>query len=260
METFSEKAKTWEPPAELQTSTPRQVQLTRLGKTVAVLATLLALFAVGLTGWMMNQAEADAARWSSWQSDATPAQGHITYMRQTVSGKNRVYRVEYAYPVGDLTYGGVGTVSEREWKFMRQGDGIRVFYRKSEPGLSWISGHEPKGVPWWAGPLTGTAMLIAPILLVWNLRRQRRLLEEGWPAKATITRVTRVRQQKGGATYRIDYAFDTMNGDPATGRSQARENVPNEGSQATVLYVPENARRNALYPLCMVRVVTYGQM
>ncbi len=256
MAMFTEKSDIWQPPAELQTSTPRRVELTRTGKTAAVMAVLLAMVAIGLTGWMTNQAEVDAARWKTWQSDATPASGRITYMRQTSSGKNTVYRVEYSYRVGDLTYGGAGNVRQQEWKYMREGDGIAVFYRRSEPGQSWISGHEPKGMPWWVGPVTGTAMLLAPVLLMWKLRRQRRLLEEGWPVQARITRVTRI-QQKGAVSYRVDYSFQTANGEAMTGRSQVNERVPMEGSDATVLYLPDNARRNALYPLCMVRVAAY---
>ena len=257
MGTFSEKPETWQAPAELQTSTPRQVELTRTGKTTAVLAVLLATSAIVLTGWMTNQAETDAARWKVWQADATPVQGRVTHMRQTSSGKNTVYRVEYSYRVGDLTYGGAGNVRQQEWKYLREGDTLSVFYRQTEPGQSWISGHEPKGMPWWTGPLTGTAMLLAPVLLMWNLRRQRRLLEEGWPTNATVTRVVRV-QQKGAVTYRVDYTFQTANGESVIGRSQVREIVPIEGSEATVLYLPDNARRNAVYPLCLVRVSTYS--
>ena len=259
METFGNKTTTWQAPVELQTSTPRPVELTRMGKTAAVLATVLTVFAVVLTGWMTNHAEADAARWKTWQADAIPARGSITKMRQTSSGKNRVYRVEYSYRVGDLTYGGVGKVSAREWKYMREGDTISVFYRRTEPGISWISGHEPKGMPAWVGPVTAAAMLIAPVLLMWNLRRQRRLLEEGWPTKATITRVTRI-QQKGGASYRVNYVFESANGESETGRSQVSQQPPAEGSECTVLYLPDNARRNALYPLCMVRIATYSQV
>lgn len=258
MGTFSQNVNTWQPPAELQTSTPRRTELTRFGMTTSGVAAAITVVAIVLAGFMMNQAEADAARWQTWQADATPAQGHITHMRQTRSGKTTVYRVEYSYPVGDLTYGGVGTVQQREWKYMQEGDTIRVFYRRSQPGLSWISGHEPKGMPRWVGPLTGTAMLIAPVLLMWNLRRQRRLLEQGWPTKATVTRVRRIQQQKGPPTYRVYYAFQTMNGDAMTGRSQVRNNVPAEGSEVTLLYLPDNAKRNALYPLCLVRVATYG--
>lgn len=254
----TDKTNTWEAPAELQTSTPRRVQLTRLGMTTNILAGVIAVVAVTLTGFMMNQAEADATRWKAWQADATPVRGQITYMRQTISGKNRVYRVEYSYPVGNLTYGGAGRVDQREWKYMREGDSIRVFYRRGQPGQSWISGHEPKGMPWWVAPLTGTAMLIGPVLMMWNLRRQRRLLEEGLPAKATVTRVSLVRQQKGPPVYRVSYSFQTENGESLTGRSQSRTEAPSEGTAITILYLPNNAKRNAQYPLCMVRVATFG--
>ena len=252
METFSTSASPWEPPSELQRSTPRPVQLTRAGKIAAVAIAALAVAAVSITAWITNKSQEDARRWQAWRAEAVPAQGRVTGMHQISSGKNRSYAVDYTYRVDDTRYAGRSRINDREWRWLRQGDTIQVFYRRSEPGQSWMSGHEPTGVPSWVPLVSAIGPLLPVVLLAVGITRQKQLLAEGWPANARVTRVART-QQKGNV-YQVEYEFQTMNGEAATGRAQMCRHIPLEGSNLTVLYLQDRPKRNAPYPMGLVKV------
>jgi len=64
--------------------------------------------------------------------------------------------------------------------------------------------------------------------------------------------VTGHRRTKDGTILR--YEFVLLNG--ATARGAARADVLAIGSQVCVLYDPENPRRNAPYPLTLVKLTT----
>ena len=49
------------------------------------------------------------------------------------------------------------------------------------------------------------------------------------------------------------YEFQLLDGTNVKGRSDVRK-VPAEGTALCVLYLPDNPRRNALYPLSLVRL------
>ena len=107
-------------------------------------------------------------------------------------------------------------------------------------------------MPSWVGLVTAVGGLLPLAIFVAGLKRQRQLLEEGWPANARVTRVTRT-QQKGNV-YRVEYEFQTMNGDAATGKAQMTRDIPSEGSNITVLYIQDRPKRSAPYPMTLVKV------
>ena len=80
------------------------------------------------------------------------------------------------------------------------------------------------------------------------LRKQMQLLTEGRPAPGIVTRH---RRTKDGTIIRYEFAL--LNGATAKGRGQTRRPPP-IGSRICVLYDPENPRRNAPYPLYLVRL------
>jgi hypothetical protein len=86
------------------------------------------------------------------------------------------------------------------------------------------------------------------VVLAMLLRKQVRLLTEGRPAPGIVTGW---RRTKGGTVLR--YEFVLLNGATAKGRGKSRR-PPAIGSPICVLYDPENPRRNAPYPLCLVKL------
>ena len=77
-----------------------------------------------------------------------------------------------------------------------------------------------------------------------------RLLSEGRPSPALVTRHTQV---KGGKM--MTYEFPLHGGGVGKGRGGTSRKPPAIGSAITIVYDRENPRRNAPYPLQMVKVV-----
>ena len=80
------------------------------------------------------------------------------------------------------------------------------------------------------------------------LRRQNRLLTEGRPAPGRVTAI-----KKADKVLVVQYEFRLLNGVVVKGKYNASK-VPAADQPLCVLYDPENPRRNALYPLSLVRL------
>src|SRR3954469_1227594 len=86
MERFSRKSSTWEPPIELQRSTPREVSLTAKGKAAVIGMILLIVAAVFGSVFLAAKAKADEQRWTAWQAEAVSTQGEVTGLQKRGSG------------------------------------------------------------------------------------------------------------------------------------------------------------------------------
>ena len=255
MKTFSRNSSPWEPPLELQRSTPREVRFTAAGKAAVIGMMLLITAAVVSSALLAAKSRSDEQRWTAWQADAVSTRGEVTGLRKRGSGDDARYYVDYSYQVDKTSYAATGKVRSGEWRRLNKGMALPVFYRGSEPGQSWIAGHEPRGVPSFAPVLTGLALLF-PVPFVFNaLRRQKRLLEEGRAALAKVVTMKKVQRQHH-SVYRVRYEFRTLSGGLAKGKAEVNKNVPAEGSEITVLYHPDDPEWNTRYPLSLVRVAS----
>jgi hypothetical protein len=93
-------------------------------------------------------------------------------------------------------------------------------------------------------------LVVVALVLAMLLRKQMRLLTEGRPAPGVVTGC---RRTKDGIVLR--YEFQLPDGATAKGRGHSRR-PPAIGSQICVLYDPENPRRNAPYPLGLVKLAS----
>ena len=255
METFNRNANTWEPPLELQRSTPREVRLTAAGKAAVIAMIVLIAAAVVGSALLAAKSQADEQRWKAWQAEAVSTSGEVTGLRKRGSGDDTKYWLDYSYGGGEAIYRGSAKIGAREWKRLRSGDTIEVVYRRSEPSQTWLPGHEPKGVPSFAPVLTGLALLFPVPFLLYGLRRQKRLLEEGRAALAKVVKTKKIHHQHG-TVYRVGYEFQTLSGGLAKGKADVNKNVPAEGSGIIVLYHPDDPAWNTRYPLCLVRTAS----
>ena len=98
-------------------------------------------------------------------------------------------------------------------------------------------------------------LLVPAVLLTRELRRQRRLLEEGRGAQARVT-VVKGHSTDKGRQYRVTYEFATREGSQRTGRYTALRQAPDVGAEIVVLYHPDEEKWSARYPLSLVRVVS----
>jgi hypothetical protein len=256
MDRFRENPKFWEPPIELQRSTPRDVQLSRAGRAVVLLMIVLVAAATAGSLLLASRASEDEHRWAAWQKEAVAASGEVTQIRKRGRGSDSKYYVDYGYRAVDRDFSGTAMVRSREGRALKQGDTVSVFFRRSEPSQSWLSGHEPRGVPWWSALLIGMALLAPIPILAFVIRRQRRLLEEGRPALATVTALKKVSSQHG-AHYTVRYEFVTTSGSRRAGKYTAQRRSPIVGDSLIVVYHPDE-EWSSRYPLSMVKVRDSG--
>ena len=91
----------------------------------------------------------------------------------------------------------------------------------------------------------GIAILFGVMIM-----RQSRLLSEGRPAPGVV-----VKTKRSDETVVVTYEFRVLSGAVRKGHSNSSgKKVPAEGSVVCVIYDPENPRRNAIYPLCLVHL------
>jgi hypothetical protein len=106
----------------------------------------------------------------------------------------------------------------------------------------------------WLPPLVFGASLAVSALLSAALRRQWSLLAHGRPAQATVTQTKRGVPGVKTAASRVHYEFRILSGARRTGQYYVEKGAPPAGAALTVLYDPENPRRNSSYPLSLVRL------
>ena len=93
-------------------------------------------------------------------------------------------------------------------------------------------------------------------MLLRYVRREWQLVANGRPAPAVVTRLRRRRTQHGAQNI-VHYEFPLIGGGACQGHYNiARKSMP-EGSVICVLYDPDNPRRSAPYPMCLVKLATF---
>ena len=105
----------------------------------------------------------------------------------------------------------------------------------------------------WVAYVAALTLAALAALIALPIRSQRRLLVEGRPAPAVVTR-RHLNKSTHGSQYQIEYEFRLLNGAPRTGRSASGKML--EVQLIAVLYEPDNPARNAPYPLSLVRLDT----
>ena len=135
------------------------------------------------------------------------------------------------------------------WAGLSAGDSLKVRYVPSDPSINHPAQPTPGPPPEWL-PWMMAGIFIWPPFLFWAMiRRQARLLAEGRAAPATITQIRRAKQL---IAY---YEFPLLNGQIIKGRSQvSRRGKFEPGATACALYLPDNPKRNSLYPLDLVKL------
>jgi hypothetical protein len=157
--------------------------------------------------------------------------------------------VEFSFSAGGQTFTKRSKAPRGPWEALQQGSALPVRYAPSRPTLSqpeeWNSSVLPMAVP----PLAALGVLIPAALIFYSIRRQKAMLEDGRPAPG---RITQLKHAPKGQTVQ-HYEFVTLSGSVLQGRAQTATKPAAVGSLVTVIYDPDNPRRNTLYPMCMVR-------
>jgi hypothetical protein len=238
----------WQPPDGLGYSSSRPVQLAPGGWALAVMAVVF--FIAGPTlGLVLNhqiQRENERNRLLTEQGVETDATVTRAWRE---SDKEGTHMVSYRFLVDGREFTGQSKLYRVDWRELHSGDTLRVRYAPSDPAVNHPLLRTPGPAPEWL-PWMMAGIFIWPPFLFWALiRRQARLLGEGRAAPATITQIRRAKQL---IAY---YEFPLLNGQIIKGRSQvSRRGKFEPGATACALYLPDNPRRNGLYPLDLVKL------
>jgi hypothetical protein len=234
-------------PPELNRAVPRPVRLTVTGKIVAAAAILSVLEAFVFGAWLYRIGQRQQQEASEFRRMAVKTTGRITKFHR--GGKGRL-RYHYQFEAEGKSYAGSFSTSRRAYAI---GEPIEVNYLPGRPESNWATGHQVTGVPPYLGPIVAAMSLAVAAILGLSLRSQRRLLEEGRAAIATVLRVEPIRLK--GVRYRVHYEFPLLSGARQTGRFDLpRDPAPAPGTPIVVIYDPDNPRRQRRYPFPLVRV------
>jgi len=246
--TFQPNPIDWTPPDGLGYSTARPVQLAGIGRLLVGIAVLFLLGGPALGWYVSNQIQLDKERERLFSEDGVDATATIVRVWRE-SNKEGTHMVSYRFLVDGREIIGNSKMYRNVWAGLHIGDAMPIRYLPSQPEVNRPAQRRP-------GPPSDWAPWAIPLLFIWlpfffwfMIRRQARLLAEGRPALATITKIRRAKHTI------VYYEFPLLDGQVIKGRSPVnRRNMPQPGEEACVLYMPENPRRNALYPFELVKL------
>jgi len=239
----------WTPPDGLGYSSLRPVQLTAAGIALLVVAAMMLLGAVAAGISLRGTASRQAQEYRLLSDQGVNTDAQITRVWRG-TGKDQQHLVSYRFTFQEREYAARKGVPPRIWQTLKAGESLPVRFLPSNPKVNHPSGWDDAPMPPWAPYLVFAAMVAVASVLAMLIRKQMQLLTEGRPAPGIVTGH---RRTKDGTVIR--YEFQLLNGATAKGRSQTRR-PPAIGSPICVLYDPENPRRNAPYPLRLVRLTS----
>ena len=114
-----------------------------------------------------------------------------------------------------------------------------------------MQGYGPRTLPFWVVPAVPAALMLCVVPIVIALRRQTRLLAEGRPALAKVTKTSKVSHGEYNV-WRVHYEWTLLNGATRTGRYDKLKNPPAPETLMPILYDRDNPRRHAPYPLSLM--------
>ena len=155
--------------------------------------------------------------------------------------------VDYTFTVDGRSFTGEASMPNQVAKSLDRFDRLPIRYLPSNPAINHPAAWEESRSPWLGIALAILSAAGAFLPLGW-LRNDRRLVAEGKPTVAVITKW--VRGSKGGAG--ADYEFRTECGSATTGSTRSAMfdwNVVRQktGVAICVLYLPTNPRQNLPY-------------
>lgn len=240
---LSEVRRTWSPPREVAGGGPREVRISGTGIVIAILATVF--LAAALVGFVLlrDSVAREVARLNTWKEQGVDTTGAVVRLWKTGDKEPR-HMVAYRFSIGGARYTGEAAAPERIWQSLTEGASIVIRVVPATPALNhpsdWDMDVLPAFVPYLVLAIFGGGGTVLMILL----RGQNYLLREGQAAPAIITRLSRNKQ---GMEAR--YEFTQFNGAVIKGRGSVRQSNLSVGSGITVIYDPDNPRRNTPYPV-----------
>lgn len=249
---LSELRKRWVPPRGLERSRPRQVTFTPAGWALTILSA--ALVVAGCVAGIVLFSLASRQQDENLHLRLRGVDGDALVTRLWIDdGETPSHLVSFQFDAGGQRVEGRQRVPRGVWNTLRVGSSVPVRYDPSNPIVHTSFGGERRTLSHWVAYVVALTLAALGALATIPLRLQRRLLVEGRPAPAVVTKRS-LNKSEHGSHYQIKYEFVLLNGATRTGRSAGGK--MSEGQLIAVLYVPDQPARNAPYPLSLVRLDT----
>jgi hypothetical protein len=241
------------PPALLQ-STPRRVTVNTLGGMLMLIAS--GLVVIGIWGGieLTRSAETANRHVSLYGSERIVTAGEVTQLRRRGGDDDHRITAYYRYMARGRVLTGQTTLRRADHVQYEVGSQVAVWYLATEPEANWLDGYSPRPEVSWPGTVVPLACGVSAMALLFAVRRQSKLLTDGRPAMATITKV----EKKGsdhGTTWLVHYSWTTISGATRTGKYHyEKKPAPAVGTMIPVVYDRDDTFRHGRYPMSFVRI------
>lgn len=230
-------------PSELNWPPPRRVRSSPAGVRSAFFAAAVVVLALAGSSLLCMKGAHQFQNRAALRNEGIEATAHVTGFSH--AGKHGgILVVNYSFVINEISFTGKADVPKVLEQDIQQSPTLPIRYLPANPTVN-------QPVAWDQPPISSWLMLLLPmlpvtigILMLLSDRRERRLLAEGLPAIATITKSYLL--SKGG--YQSNYEFRTENGSVETG-TNSFVGPPEIGTSFCVVYLPQNPKRNLPYPL-----------
>jgi hypothetical protein len=224
-------------PSELTGQLPRNICPTGGGTQGTILGAIL----LSITGvyvlWVGIDTAQRIQQRASLRRDGSDATAEIEKL-----SSSRKTTISYTFTVGGATFAGEAKVPDEQFRSLWSARSLPIRYLPADPTVN-----HPAAWEWSA--LSDLYLFFVPIIFVvpgaailLTMRMDRRLVAEGKPAVAAVTRYSR---SKSG--FNVKYEFRAEDGTTAKGGGWS-QNRPEIGASMWVLYLPQNPGRNQPYP------------
>lgn len=244
-------------PSELRRSAPRPVSFTAAGWATLVAIGLLTAGSIGFSVWLGLKLNAAGVQAQQLRREGVETQAVVLRVRRA-NGSDAQANVQYRFEDNGREYTGKGRLRKRDprRRTLKEGGAVTVRYLPSQPSQNWLAGDEPRSL----SPLAalGAPAVAFPIaaLVLFSMRRQRRLLEEGRATMARVTRVQKIRSDKQ-TIWRTHFEWQLLSRAIRSGRVDRTGKPPTEGAFLPLLYLRDNPKRYTVYPTSFFRVARW---
>ena len=236
---------------ELERSAPRDVGLTRGGRALTLVAWLLVAGAVAGGVALHVEAERQSQAASDFDQRSVTASAVVDRLWRKNSDEDKPAFAAFHFDANGARIDGESRLPLRQWRRLSTGSTVPLRYLPENPSRFVLAGQRRGGMPL-AVPYVISSILAALALVCFAaVQWQRRLLSEGRPASAVVTAVRKHKGSHGATHSEIAYEFRVLAGTVATGKSTAGKPAV-VGARISVVYDPEQPKRNRPYPFSLV--------
>ena len=247
------------PPALLKAA-PRDVRVNGSGRVMFVMAAMLVALGVWGSIVLGRRAEVAERRVSLFESERVVTAGDVIRLQKRGGDDDDDdddnYRItaHYRYMARGRELMGQTTLRRAERDRYSVGSPVAVWYLPSAPHENWLDGYAPRPEASWPATVVPVACGLTALVLIQLVRRQSKLLANGRPAMATVTKIEK-KNTGEGTVWMVHYEWTTLSGATRTGKyQQGKKNLPSVGAEIPIVYDRDNSFRHSKYPMSLVTI------